>query len=142
MIAKIKSIIGYYLWKVGWRILTNPTPGFHVLCRVDYPENIKLGDNGRLIQEVFIPYHIAVLGGNVPLRTFEGTTIKVKIPPLAQGQMIKIKNKGLYNGNVLNERSDLFLVPKIKLPDSISEKHKTILEELAKLYDQEENNNL
>ena len=109
---------------------------------VDYPENIKLGDNGRLIQEVFIPYHIAVLGGNVPLTTFEGTTIKVKIPPLAQGQMIKIKNKGLYNGNVLNERSDLFLVPKIKLPDSISEKHKTILEELAKLYDQEENNNL
>jgi acetyltransferase-like isoleucine patch superfamily enzyme len=35
------TIIGYYLWKFLWRILTNPTPGFHVLCRVDHPENIE-----------------------------------------------------------------------------------------------------
>ncbi len=41
MIAKIKSIVGFYIWKALWRILTNPTPGFHVICRVDHPENIE-----------------------------------------------------------------------------------------------------
>jgi acetyltransferase-like isoleucine patch superfamily enzyme len=41
MIEKIKHAIGFLLWKSFWRILTNPTPGFHVLCRVDYPENIE-----------------------------------------------------------------------------------------------------
>lgn len=41
MITKIKSIIGFHLWRFLWRILTNPTPGFHVLARVDHPENIE-----------------------------------------------------------------------------------------------------
>ncbi|MFA7164596.1 MAG: DapH/DapD/GlmU-related protein [Desulfoplanes sp.] len=40
MIQKIKHAIGLFLWRSLWRILTNPTPGFHVLCRADHPENI------------------------------------------------------------------------------------------------------
>lgn len=41
IIEEIKHVIGGFLWRAMWRILTNPTPGFHVLCRVDYPENIE-----------------------------------------------------------------------------------------------------
>ena len=109
-----------------------------VKINVNYPENIKLGDNGKVIQEIYVPYHLLILGGIQNIETFEGTTLKVKIPPNANNQMIKIKNKGLYNGPTATERNDLFLSLKIKFPTNISEKHKTMLEELAKLYDTEE----
>ena len=120
--------------------VNTPDGMLNVSIQVNYPENIKLGDGGKLIQEIFIPYHLAMLGGNYSITTFDGANLKLKIPPISQGQMIKIKGKGLYNGHLLNERSDLYLVPKIKIPENISEKHKTILEELAKLYETEENN--
>jgi acetyltransferase-like isoleucine patch superfamily enzyme len=39
--VSVRNIIGLFLWKSLWRILIHPTPGYHVLCRVDYPENIE-----------------------------------------------------------------------------------------------------
>lgn len=104
---------------------------------VNYPENIKLGATGRLIMSVPVPYHVAALGGNYPVAMIDGTSITVKFPPLQDGQMIKIKEKGVYAGPTSEERGDLFLSPRVAIPTNISDEHKTIIEQLATLYSRE-----
>lgn len=109
---------------------------------VEYPENIKLGANGRLIMNVAIPYHVAVLGGIYPITTIEGDKIKVKFPPIKNTiQLVKIKGKGVYAGPSSSERGDLFLSPYIDIPDYISDEYKTIVEQLANLYTREVSDN-
>lgn len=106
---------------------------------VDFPEGIKLGAGGKLVMEVYIPYHVAVLGGICSVQIFDGTTLNVKIPALQNNnQLIKLKGKGLYPGPNVDERSDLFLAPKIAIPTNVSNEYKTILEQLATLYTKEE----
>ena len=103
---------------------------------VEYPDNIKLGANGRLIKDIPVPYHVAVLGGTADVELIEKGTIKVKFPPLQHGQLIKIKGKGLYAGPNIRERGDLFLKPYVEVPraEELPEEHKTIIRQLAKLY--------
>ena len=109
---------------------------------VEYPENIKMGANGRLVMDVAVPYHIAVLGGIHSIQSIEGDKIKVKFPALSNNnQLIKIKGKGLYGGPNANERGDLFLATHVEIPNNITEQHKTIIEQLANLYNREESNN-
>ena len=107
-----------------------------VAITVTYPEGTRLGADGRLIKEVFIPYPTAVLGGVHPVETIEGDSIKVRFPPLQNGQLIKIKGKGLYPGPDHPERGDLFLKPFVAIPkvEELSEEHKTMIEKLATLY--------
>ena len=109
---------------------------------VNYPDHIKLGAEGRLVMNVGIPYHVAVLGGTQKVDLIEGGKISVKFPPLKHStQMIRIKGKGLYSSPIGNERGDLFLSAHIEFPENISEEHKTIVEQLANLYSREVSNN-
>lgn len=109
---------------------------------VTYPDNIKLGAEGRLVMNVGIPYHVAVLGGTHKVDLIEGGKISVKFPPLRNAtQMIRIKCKGLYSSPIANERGDLFISAHIDFPENISEEHKTIVEQLANLYSREVLNN-
>jgi molecular chaperone DnaJ len=103
---------------------------------VEYPEDIKLGADGRLIKEIGIPYHVAVLGGTQSVKMIESDSVSVKFPPLQIGKLIKIKNKGLYPGPNAPERGDLFLKPYVAVPklEELSEEHKTIIEKLATLH--------
>jgi molecular chaperone DnaJ len=110
-----------------------------VTTNVIYPPDFKNNAAGKLIKEILIPYHIAILGGEFTIGLIENKTIKVKFPPMIEGQMIKIKGKGIYLGPMSQERGDLYLLPKIKIPKTISEKHKTIIEELAMICQSEEN---
>lgn len=109
---------------------------------IEYPENVKLGAHGRLIMNVAIPYHIAVLGGIYPITMIEGDKIKVKFPPIKNTiQLVKIKGKGVYAGPSSSERGDLFLSPYVDIPENISNEYKTIVEQLANLYTREVPNN-
>lgn len=101
---------------------------------VVFPEGVRLGAEGRLLKETYIPYHVAILGGNYPVEMIDGKQITVKFPPLKNGQMIKIKERGLYPIPTSKERGDLFLIPQIEIPQEVTPEHKTIVEELAKLY--------
>jgi DnaJ-class molecular chaperone len=111
---------------------------------VQYPDNVKQGTNGRLIKDVAIPYHVAVIGGTATVELIEEGTITVKFPPHQNGQLIKIKGKGLYPGPNIAERGDLFLKPYVDVPrlEELTEEHQTIIRQLAKLYttDTEEQN--
>lgn len=113
-----------------------------VAITVEYPENVKLGAYGRLIMNVAIPYHIAVLGGTYPVTLIEGDKVKVKFPTIKNNtQLVKIKGKGIYAGPSSVERGDLFLAPYVDIPENISNEYKTIVEQLANLYTREESNN-
>ena len=106
---------------------------------IDFPEGIKLGAGGKLVMDVYIPYHVAVLGGIHSINIYDGSTLNVKFPALQNNnQLIKLKGKGLYPGPNMEERGDLFLAPKIAIPTNISNEYKTILEQLATLYTKEE----
>ena len=123
--------------------LQTNTPHGTVLVNinVEHPDNIKFGGNGKIIMDISIPYHIAVLGGIHPIQMIDGEKIKVKFPPLKNNQLIKIKGKGLYAGPSASERGDLFLSPIVQIPENITDEHKTIIEQLANLYTREESNN-
>lgn len=109
---------------------------------VKYPENVKLGAGGRLVMDVGVPYHIAVLGGVFGVESLESSKINVKFPPLrSTNQMIKIKGKGVYASPYDTERGDLYLSPHVDIPENMSDEHKTIIEQLAKLYSREVSNN-
>ena len=119
-----------------------PFGGVVTSVTVTYPDNVKLGAGGRLIMDVAIPYHIAVLGGVHKISCFDGSKISVKFPPIkSTNQMIKIKGKGVYSSPYESERGDLFLMPHVEIPDTISDEFKTIIEQLSNLYTREVSNN-
>jgi DnaJ-class molecular chaperone len=101
--------------------------------KVTIPEGAQVGAEGRLIQEVLVSYPTAVLGGAYKLKTLEGVEIVVKIPPLKNGQMVKIKGKGVYAGVGARERGDLFLKPRVDIPEKLSDECKTLIQELARI---------
>ena len=120
--------------------VVGPAGPITVNIAVEYPEDTKLGSDGKLIKEIGIPYHIAVLGGTYPVELIEGGNISVKFPPLQIGKLIKIKNKGLYPGPNTSERGDLFLKPHVSVPklEDLTQEHKTIIENLATIYNNQE----
>ena len=117
----------------------NDTTTVITTVNVMIQENISMDDHGKMIMDIEIPYHLAVLGGTYSIRSIEGTNMTVKFPPLQNnGQMIKLKSKGVYLGPTASERSDLFLRPRIEFPKkTLTEEYKTIIEQLAKIYNNE-----
>jgi molecular chaperone DnaJ len=114
-----------------------------VLTRVhvQVPDNVQLGTDGRVIMETYVPYHIAVLGGAYSIPTVDGSTVSVNFPKLSNGQMLRVKGKGVYASVASKERGDMYVVPVVALPsEPISEEHKTIIEQLASLYNKENPN--
>lgn len=118
--------------------ISHNTPYGNVITNINItlPENIKIGAEGRLIMEVEIPYHIAVLGGTHEIDLFDGDKIKVKFQPIQKNQLIKIKGKGIFSNPSAVERGDLFLKPTIEIPkqELLTEEYKTIIENLARIY--------
>lgn len=120
--------------------VAGPAGPITVNITVEYPEDTKLGSDGKLIKKIGIPYHIAVLGGTYPVELIEGGNISVKFPSLQIGKLIKIKNKGLHPGPNTSERGDLFLKPYVSVPklEDLTQEHKTIIENLATIHNNQE----
>ena len=104
---------------------------------LNIPQGMQVGGEGKLLQDIFVPYSTAVLGGSHTLTTLEGTQIAIRIPPLKNGQMVKIKGKGVCLGPHTEERGDLVLIPRIDIPEELTPEHKTIIEELARITNKE-----
>jgi curved DNA-binding protein len=75
----------------------------------------------------------AVLGGEVVINTLDGK-VKLKVKPETQnGTKVKLKGKGFPVYKHEGRFGDLYITYDIKLPTKLSEKEKTLFEELAKL---------
>ena len=75
-----------------------------------------------------IRFSEACLGTTLDIPIYDGTTIKLKVPPLTKcGQRLRIKGKGL-RGN--GSRGDGYIRIKITIPNALSEDQKKIIEKL------------
>jgi curved DNA-binding protein len=86
-------------------------------------------EGGNLYYDFDLAPWEAVLGVSISVPAINGA-ISIKIPPATQnGQRLRVKGRGLPGPG--EERGDLFVVAHIQMPAKISEKEKTLWEQLA-----------
>ncbi|AOG60265.1 molecular chaperone DnaJ [Spiroplasma helicoides] len=93
---------------------------------------IQIFDKYNIKGTLNLSYIDALLKKEVSVETLDGT-VKVDIPnDVKNGDIIKVKNHGLYEGVKSSHRGDLLLEVNIVLPTKISNKEKEKLLELQK----------
>lgn len=81
-----------------------------------------------------IPYTLAILGGETTIPTLEGD-LKIKIRSGTQpGTLVRLTGKGITRLNSFSResRGDFYIRLVVTIPESVSKKHRQLLEELAK----------
>jgi curved DNA-binding protein len=102
---------------------------FNVIVQ-EHPVFKRKGDN--IIIEKDIRFTEAVLGTSIDVPTLEGETRRAKVPPGTKGgAKIRIKGYGIQHLKS-GGRGDLYVKINIKIPDSITERQRKLLEELLK----------
>jgi DnaJ-class molecular chaperone len=82
--------------------------------------------------DMSVPVDVAILGGKAEVRTLEGTTLSLTIPPgTSSGKKLRIKGKGAHVAGA-STRGDLYANVSVQVPDKLPEKAKQLLEEFAK----------
>lgn len=85
----------------------------------------------HLVRKIYLPYHIAALGGEMDVPLLDGSTTKYKFPGSVQnGQIFELKNLGM--PLVRNHsRGNLYLQVFIAPPEKLDKNQKEILEQLG-----------
>ncbi len=97
----------------------------------NHPVFKRLGDN--LYASVDLDLYTAILGGELILETLSGK-VKLKVKPETQnGTKVKLKGKGFPVYKNEGKFGDLHLTYTIKIPTNLSEKQKTLFNELSEL---------
>jgi DnaJ-class molecular chaperone len=90
-------------------------------------------DGQDLSFDVAVPYTIAALGGEVTVETLDAQQRQLVIPPLIQpGQKLRLSGKGM---PALRDRraGDAYARIRVVVPRDISDRERTLLEEIAHL---------
>lgn len=83
---------------------------------------------------VAVPVATAALGGEVPVPTISGGTLRLKIPELTQnGQVFRLRGHGMPSVGKPEERGDLYATTEIAMPRALSPEARRLYEELGKL---------
>lgn len=91
----------------------------------------RQGDN--LHQEVSVDLYTAMLGGEIPLPTLQGSVI-LKIPPQTQGgKVFRLQGQGIPHLKKPQERGDLYVKVKIRIPENLSPEEQELFQRLAKI---------
>jgi len=102
----------------------------YVDISVEKSANVFINNRNELSLRYNVSYLDVLLNKTIEIETFDGLT-KVSLPKgLKNGEIISLKNLGLYTGINANKRGDLKIVVNITLPESISKKEKELLEKL------------
>lgn len=97
----------------------------------DHPVFKRLGND--LYTTVTIDLYTAILGGEIVIDTLK-EKIKLKVNPETQnGTKIRLKGKGFPVYKKEGEYGDLYITYTVKLPTNLTEKQKSLFEELSKL---------
>lgn len=79
-----------------------------------------------------LPFHTAILGGKINVRTIDGTPSSMTIPPGTQaGQKFRLKGKGMPKPRG-DMRGDLYVTVYITVPKYINPDSRKLIEEFAK----------
>ena len=117
----------------GATIRLNPDPQTQVLLKVKVLPNLRFTRSGDdLIAEVSLSYVDAVLGGELEVPTMTGR-IALTIPSGTQnGRSFRIPGKGMPKRKK-SEFGDLIARVKVRLPDSITDEHRRLFEQLREI---------
>jgi DnaJ-class molecular chaperone len=84
--------------------------------------------------EMPVPVDTAILGGKADVRTLEGTTLKLTIPPgTSSGKKLRLRGKGAHQPGSKDARGDLYANVSIQVPSEIPDQAKDLITEFAKL---------
>ena len=88
----------------------------------------RRGDD--LLSTVTVPVSTAVLGGEMTVRTLDGS-LSVKVPPgTPVGQTFRLRGQGLPELGNPAERGDLLATLEVEIPKKLSHRQKELFEEL------------
>jgi len=93
-------------------------------------------DSNDVYIECEINYHDAVLGADIKVPTLHGN-VKFKVPPgIANGQILRLKNKGIKEVNRYRN-GDQYIKVSIKIPKKITAKEKELLLQMKENFNQD-----
>jgi molecular chaperone DnaJ len=85
----------------------------------------------HLVRKIYLPYHIAALGGEMDVPLLDGSKIKYKFPEGVQnGQVFELKNYGM-PAIKSSDKGNLYLQAFIAPPEKLDKNQKRLLEELG-----------
>jgi molecular chaperone DnaJ len=88
-------------------------------------------DNDNIVMNLNIKLSTALLGGDIPIETLDGT-IDLHIPEgVAHGEVLRVRGKGVPHERG-NKRGDLLITVNIDMPKKLSKSTKKVIEELRK----------
>jgi curved DNA-binding protein len=101
--------------------------------------NIKIDDHARFIRKgndlyfnLDVDLYTAILGGKKALKTLDGKTINVNIPPESEsGSTLRIKEMGMHFPGDTGSSGDLFVNLNVKMPKHLSSKEIELFKELS-----------
>lgn len=113
----------------------NGGPNGDLYVVVNVKENEYFARDGDdLICSIEIPYTVACLGGEVKVKTLEGTAT-LKIPKgTKSGTILRLHSLGLPNFENPSKRGNLLVKISIYVPDKLSPKEEELLKELDSIY--------
>jgi DnaJ-class molecular chaperone len=102
---------------------------------------VHIAPHARFVREgadlrtrVAIPVTTAVLGGDIPVTTLSGSTLRLKIPPLtANGRVFRLRGQGMPTVGAPGGRGDLYASVEIAIPASMTEEARKHYEALRQL---------
>jgi len=105
---------------------------------------ITVEDDARFVRKsndlhtrVEVPLYTALLGGEVTVPLLEGKA-RLRIPPETHpGNELRLKGQGMPVCGDSGMRGDLYVAIDVRLPTKLSEKERTLFQELAKLRPEE-----
>lgn len=116
----------------GEGINNGPKGDLYLKFNISNHTNFKR-DKDNLYTNVDLDLYTALLGGEAVIDTFDGK-VKLKVKPETQnGTQVKLKAKGFPVYKKEGMFGDLYISYQIKMPTNLTEKEKTLFEELAKL---------
>lgn len=89
-------------------------------------------DGPDLHKNLLLTYPQAVLGTTAKINTLDGSVTEINIPSgTYQGQVFKVKGKGMPKINSLNAKGDLYAHVFVEIPKQLTEKQRELIKALA-----------
>jgi curved DNA-binding protein len=76
--------------------------------------------------------YTALLGGKAPVRTFDGTLMLTIKPGTQNGQVFRLRNKGMPKLRQAEQHGDLYVKVDVRLPTDLTSRQRELLEEMRK----------
>jgi DnaJ-class molecular chaperone len=105
---------------------------FLIIRLLPHPRFERRGQD--LHARVPVPVTTAVLGGEVPVGTLAGSTLRLKVPELTgSGRVFRLRGHGMPAVGKPDERGDLFATVDIRVPSRLSDEQRRHYEALKRL---------